>query len=116
MQSRAAPAKVGSVASGSATPFLAHATDFGPMSQSSPIEITVWLKLRDDSGLEGTLSKQRAIAVGWLSDEQIEARYAPAISCDHRVAQSSQWHALSIGQLPPDPFGGTVSEVGQPDA
>ena len=73
----AAAAQTGSAASAVA-PLIAHATDLGPASPSSPIEITVWLKLQDDRGLENTLSAQRQGGEGWLSDEQIQARHAPA--------------------------------------
>jgi subtilase family serine protease len=69
-------AHAGSVANG-APALISRATDLGPVNRSSPIQITVWLKLHDSAGLEQALSAQRDGAA-WLSEDQIQARYAPA--------------------------------------
>jgi len=46
-----AAAAAAAPASGGA-PLLAHATDLGPVSASSPVEVTVWLRLHDEKGLD----------------------------------------------------------------
>jgi subtilase family serine protease len=70
-------AHAGSVVNG-APALIARATDLGKVDRSTPIDITVWLKLRDGAGLDDTLAAQRAGTASMLSAEQIQARYAPA--------------------------------------
>jgi subtilase family serine protease len=70
-------AHAGTVANG--TPALiAHATDLGVVNRSSPIDVTVWLKLRYGAALDDTLSAQHSGSASYLTDEQIQARFAPA--------------------------------------
>src|SRR5947209_1362186 len=41
------------------TGMLSHAIDLGPMSSTSPLDLTVWLKIRDSAGLDRALAVQR---------------------------------------------------------
>src|SRR5579871_128180 len=72
----AASAQVGNISGGAPT-LLTHATDLGPVSRSTAIDVTVWLKLHDNEGLDNTLATQQGGHGVWLSDEQIRARHAP---------------------------------------
>src|SRR5271167_2402634 len=63
---------------------ISRATDLGPVKASSPMEITIWLKLRDAAGLQNTVAAQNGGAAQnsapaqWLTNEQIETRHSPA--------------------------------------
>ncbi len=70
-------AHAATVANG-ASALTSRATDLGPVSRSSPVQITVWLKPHDNAGLEQTLSAQRDGSAAWLTEDQIQARFAPA--------------------------------------
>jgi subtilase family serine protease len=61
-----------------ATGMLSHAIDLGPVIPTSPIDLTVWLKMRDSAGLDRALLAQSTSGVGWLSEAQIDQRHAPA--------------------------------------
>jgi subtilase family serine protease len=67
------------------SPLVAHATDKGALAGSSPIQITVWLKLRDEAGLENIVTAPTADGKA-LSAEQVRTQYAPAA---HAVAAVS---------------------------
>lgn len=58
-------------------PILSRATDMGALERSSPVEITVWLKLHDSARLEAALAAQRDGQAAWLSNEQVQAQHAP---------------------------------------
>src|SRR5271168_3302908 len=62
---------------------ISHATDLGPVKASSPMEITIWLKLHDDAALKNMVASQNEAAAqnrgaaAWLTNEQIETRFSP---------------------------------------
>src|ERR1039458_8972294 len=56
---------------------LSGATDLGPANAASPIEITLWMKLHDQQGLDALVAAQQAGKAGFLSHEQIRAQHAP---------------------------------------
>jgi subtilase family serine protease len=56
---------------------LSQATDLGPVDGARPIEITVWMKLHDQPGLDALVSAQQAGKGSYLSMEQVRARHAP---------------------------------------
>lgn len=62
---------------GNGPPILRHSTDLGPVAASEPMEITLWLKLRDEKGLDSVLAAQREHGAARLSSAQIDARYSP---------------------------------------
>ncbi len=72
-------AHAGPVGSSTNTP-LARATDLGPVSPTSAIRITVWLKLHDARGLAHRLGAAPPAGAHWLSAAQLAARYAPSIN------------------------------------
>jgi len=57
---------------------LSQATDLGRVDTASPIEITVWMKLRDQPGLDALVSAQQAGKGSYLSMEQVRAQHAPS--------------------------------------
>jgi len=56
---------------------LSQATDLGPVDGASPIEITVWMKLHDQPGLDALVAAQQAGKGSYLTMEQVRAQHAP---------------------------------------
>ena len=56
---------------------LSQATDLGPVDGASPIEITVWMKLHDQPGLDALVAAQQAGKGSYLTLEQVRAQHAP---------------------------------------
>jgi len=94
---------------------LSRAADLGPMSSTDPIELTVWLRLRDSDGLERTLAAQRTSGAGWLSEQQIDQLHAPAVADVAAVSSFLKAKGLTVtGVGPQDLFvkaKGTVASV-----
>lgn len=67
----------GARTSGPAPLLIKHSTDLGAVDPSSSIEITMWLKLRDEKALDATLTAQRDNGAAFLSSAQIDALHAP---------------------------------------
>ncbi|HSY14487.1 MAG TPA: S53 family peptidase [Jatrophihabitantaceae bacterium] len=57
---------------------LSQATDLGPVDGASPVEITVWMKLHDQPGLDAMVAAQQAGKGSYLSMEQVRAQHAPS--------------------------------------
>jgi subtilase family serine protease len=78
------------VASAAAAPgrhsLLSQATDLGPVDAASPIEITVWMKLHDQPGLDALVAAQQAGKGAYLSMEQVRAQHAPSPADVAKVA------------------------------
>ncbi len=104
-----------SSAAGGANALISRATDLGPVKGSSPIEITVWLKLHDNTGLQNTLAAQNDGTTAWLSDAQIEARYSPAAADVAAVRDFLKARGLRVGDVGPHNMfvkaAGTVASV-----
>lgn len=64
---------------------LSRATDLGPVDAASPIEVTVWMKLHDQPGLDALVSAQQAGKGSYLSMEQVRAQHAPSSADIARV-------------------------------
>jgi subtilase family serine protease len=94
-------AQAGSVAGG-APRLIASATDLGPVNQSSPVHLTVWLKLRDSAGLENTLAAQQGGGASSLSDEQIQAHHAPAAADVTTLSGFLKSRGLTVTDVGPD--------------
>ncbi len=80
---------------------LSHASDLGRVDASQPMEITVWLKLHDEAGLDRTISGQSGPSTAWLSNEQIEARHAPAAADVTAVSAFLRSRGLTVTGVGP---------------
>jgi subtilase family serine protease len=67
---------------------------------ASPIEITVWMKLHDQAGLDALVAAQQAGTSDYLSMEQVRAQHAPSSAEVAKVAAflKAQGFAVSPGQ------------------
>jgi len=65
---------------------LSRATDLGPVNPASPIEITLWMKLHDQRGLDALVAAQQAGKAAYLSNEQVRAQHAPSHADAAKVA------------------------------
>jgi subtilase family serine protease len=65
---------------------LSQANDLGPVDAASPVEITVWMKLRDQAGLDALTAAQQAGNGAYLSMEQVRAQHAPSSADVAKVA------------------------------
>jgi subtilase family serine protease len=83
-------------ASSGPPPLLAHATDLGPVSGSSPVEVTVWLKLHDEAGLDSTLEAQQSDKAAYLTNTQIQAAHAPRAADVAKVRAFLKAQGLSV--------------------
>ncbi|HLQ09868.1 MAG TPA: S53 family peptidase [Steroidobacteraceae bacterium] len=93
--SAAAAATAPAPASGGA-PLLAHATDLGPVSASSPVEVTVWLRLHDEKGLDSRLEAQQSGKAAYLSNAQIQAQFAPSAADVAKVSAFLKAQGLTV--------------------
>jgi subtilase family serine protease len=57
---------------------LSRATDLGPVSATNQIEITLWMKLHDQQGLDSLVAAQQSGKAAFLSFEQVRAQHAPS--------------------------------------
>jgi subtilase family serine protease len=94
-----AVAAAAAVASGGPS-LLSKATDLGPVDAASPIEITVWMKLHDQAGLDALVAAQQAGNGEYLSMQQVRAQHAPSAADVAKVAAflKSQGFSVSAGQ------------------
>lgn len=56
---------------------LSLATDLGPVSEASPVNFTIWMKLRDQQGLDDLVAAQQAGKAAFLSSDEIRAQQSP---------------------------------------
>jgi len=75
-------------AAGAAVPrsLLAPATDLGPVDAASPVELTMWLKLHDQAGLDALVASQQAGNGAYLSMQQLRTQHAPTAADVAKVA------------------------------
>ncbi len=94
-----AAAATAAAAPGARSP-LPQATDLGPVDAASPIEITVWMKLHDQPGLDALVADQQAGKGAYLSMEQVRAQHAPSSADVAKVAAflKAQGFTVSAGQ------------------
>jgi len=93
-------AQAGTLAN-SAPALIAHATDLGKVNRSTPIDVTVWLKLHDGAALDATLSAQHSGAASYLTEEQIQARYAPATADVAAISGFLESKGLTVTDVGP---------------
>jgi subtilase family serine protease len=91
-----AAAAVAAASASSGPPLLSHATDLGPVNASSPIEVTVWLKLHDEKGLDSTLDAQQSGKATYLTNAQIQAQHAPSAGDVARVSAFLKAQGLTV--------------------
>jgi len=79
---------------------LPQATDLGPVDAASPIELTLWMKLHDEQGLDALVAAQQAGKGAYLSFEQLRAKHAPSSADAARVAAylKAEGFTVSVGQ------------------
>ncbi|HYM42968.1 MAG TPA: S53 family peptidase [Steroidobacteraceae bacterium] len=95
-----AAAATAAAAAGGRHALLSRATDLGPVSGATPIEITLWMKLRDEQALDALVAKQQAGDGTYLSFAQLRAQYGPSATDAARVAAflRAQGLTASIGR------------------
>ena len=81
---------------------LSLSQDLGPVDQSTPMQITVWLNLHDRAGLERAVAAQRAGAAPPLSEAQIQSRYVPSAADVNAVSQFLKSSGLTVGAVGAD--------------
>jgi len=94
-------AAAASAAAGAGRPsLLSKATDLGPVDATSPIEITVWMKLHDQQGLDALTASQQAGKGTYLSLQQLRAEHGPTAADAAKVAAflQGQGFTASVGQ------------------
>jgi subtilase family serine protease len=79
---------------------LSQATDLGPVDAATPIEITVWMKLRDQQGLDALTASQQAGNGSYLTMDQLRAAHAPNAADAAKVAAflQKQGFVASVGR------------------
>jgi subtilase family serine protease len=83
----------------SGPPVVKRSIDLGPVDRSTPIEITLWLKLRDEASLDRALSAQRDKGAPFLSDAQIDTQLAPTATNVEAVSRFLQSRGLKITDI-----------------
>jgi subtilase family serine protease len=94
---------------------LAHSTDLGPVNASNPIEVTLWLKLHDEPGLDKLIQAQQAGNAAYLSNDQVLARHAPGAAQAATVSAFLESQGLRVTGVGQDELfvkaSGTVAQV-----
>jgi len=108
-----APASV-AVPDVGAPQIIRHSTDLGPVAASDPIEITLWLKLREAQSAAGLLATPRAGSATYVSQPPVDARSPAAsdVATVSRFLQSQGFRVTGVG--PHNLFvraSGTVAQV-----
>jgi subtilase family serine protease len=81
---------------------LSQASDHGPTNVANPIEITLWMKLHDQQGLDALVAAQQSGKAGFLSGEQIRAQHAPSRAEVARVADILKADGFKVSGFGPD--------------
>jgi subtilase family serine protease len=81
---------------------------------ASPIDITIWMKLRDQAGLDALVSGQQAGNSGYLSMQQLRAQHAPSSADVAKVAAFLKTQGFTVSAGPDNlsiKASGTVARV-----
>jgi len=81
---------------------LSKATDLGPVNSANRIEITLWMKMHDQQGLDALVAAQQAGKVGYLSSEQVRAQHDPAPAEAARVAEFLKAQGFTVNGIGQD--------------
>jgi len=94
---------------------LQNATDLGAMNSATPVEITLWMKLRDQQGLDALVAAQQEGKAGYLSFDKVRAQHAPTSADVARVADFLRTQGLAVSGIGRDNVfvkaSGTVGRV-----
>ena len=74
----------------------------GPANAASPIEITLWMKLHDQAGLDALVTAQQSGKAGYLSSEQVRAQYEPSDTDLAKVAALLKTEGFAVTGFGPD--------------
>ena len=80
---------------------IKHSTDLGAVDPSSTIEITMWLKLRDEKALDNALTAQRENGAPYLSSAQIDSQLAPTAASVADVSRFLTSRGLNVTGVGP---------------
>jgi len=78
------------------TTLMSLANDLGQVNASSPVEITLWMKLRDQQGLDALFAAQQDGKAAYLTTAQIRAQHAPSAADATRVAEFLKAHGFTV--------------------
>jgi subtilase family serine protease len=81
---------------------LSRANDLGPVNASHPIEITLWMKMHDQQGLDALVAAQQEGKAAFLSGEQVRARYAPSYAEAAKVASLLKADGFNVTAFGPN--------------
>jgi len=81
---------------------LSKATDLGPVNTGSSIEITLWMKLHDQQGLDALVAAQQAGKAGYLSSEQVRAQHDPTPAEAAKVADFLKAQGFTVNGIGQD--------------
>jgi subtilase family serine protease len=79
---------------------LAQAKDLGPVDSATPIEVTLWMKLHNEQGLDALVAAQQAGKGAYLTPAQLRTQYGPSSADAAAVAafMKAQGFTVSVGQ------------------
>lgn len=81
---------------------LSGATDRGPVNPASAIEITLWMKMHDQQGLDALVAAQQEGKSAFLTPEQVRARHAPSYAEATRVANLLKADGFNVSGFGPN--------------
>lgn len=94
---------------------LSRADDLGPVRAGSSIEITLWMKMHDQQGLDALVAAQQAGKAPFLSSDQVRAQHAPTRAEVAKVASVLESDGFTVSGVGPDNLfvkaTGTVARV-----
>ena len=81
---------------------LSQANDLGPLKASRTIEITMWMKIHDQQGLDALVAAQQSGKASFLSPEQVLARHAPSHAEVAKVADLLKAEGFEVSGFGPN--------------
>jgi subtilase family serine protease len=94
---------------------LSLANDLGPEDVSSQVNFNLWMKQRDQQGLDALVTAQQAGTAAFLSTEQVRAQHAPSAADVGRVTAFLKAHGFTVKGVGQDNLfvsaSGTVARV-----
>ncbi|KAA6459571.1 hypothetical protein DYQ86_15735 [Acidobacteria bacterium AB60] len=81
---------------------LTQARDLGRVNATSTIEITLWMKMHDQQGLDALVAAQQAGKAAFLSPEQVFAQHAPSRAEVAKVAELLKADGFKVRGFGPD--------------
>jgi subtilase family serine protease len=81
---------------------LSKANDLGPVNAAHPIEITLWMKMHDQQGLDALVAAQQEGKTAFLSIEQVRAQFAPSYAEAAKVASLLKEDGFTVSGIGPN--------------